>query len=101
MNMKGFFKLVGRFFPNRFRETKEQKALVEQTLLLSQVSYPGLVVAKRSGCFMPINIRNEIPTPKQQNRNKEALKLAQHILEKEVKILSPAILQPIKMIHGK
>jgi guanyl-specific ribonuclease Sa len=94
--MERFFKLVGRFFSNRFRETKEQKALVEQTLLLSQVSYPGLAVATCSGCFMPTGIRNEIQTPKQQNRNEKALKLAQHILEKEVKILSPVILQPIK-----
>jgi hypothetical protein len=39
--MEEIFKLVGRFFPDRFRETKEQKAFVEQTLLLSQVSYPG------------------------------------------------------------
>jgi hypothetical protein len=50
--MEWIFKLVGRFFPNRFRKTKEQKALVEQTLLPSQVSYPGLAVAMCSGCFM-------------------------------------------------
>jgi hypothetical protein len=67
--MEWFFKLVGRFFPNRFRETKKQKALVEQTLLLCQVSYPGLAVAMCSGCFMPTGIRNEIPTLKQQVQN--------------------------------
>ncbi|MDR0681672.1 MAG: hypothetical protein LBG15_07495 [Dysgonamonadaceae bacterium] len=94
--MERIFKLVRGFFPNRFRETKEQKSLAERTLLLSWASYSGLAVAKRSGCFMPTGIRNEIPTPKQQSRNEEALKLAQQILDKEVKILSPAILQAIK-----
>jgi hypothetical protein len=94
-SMERFFKLVGRFFPNRFRETKELESLVEQTLLLGR-TYSGLAVAMCSGCFMPTNMRNEIPTSKQQNRNEEALKLAQHILDKEVKILSPAILQAIK-----
>jgi hypothetical protein len=32
--MERFFKLVRRFFPNRFRETKEQKLLGEWTLPL-------------------------------------------------------------------
>ncbi|MDR0726023.1 MAG: hypothetical protein LBF59_08475 [Prevotellaceae bacterium] len=55
-----------------------------------------LAVAKRSGCFIPTYIRNEIPTSKQQNRNEEALKLARQILDKEIKIFSPATLQAIK-----
>jgi hypothetical protein len=94
--MEWIFKLVGRFFPNIFRETKEQESFVKWTLLLSR-AYPGLAVAMCFGCFMPIDIRNEIPTPKQQSQNKEALKSAQHILDKEVKILSPATtLQAIK-----
>jgi hypothetical protein len=45
---------------------------------------------------MPTDNRNEIPTPKQQNRNEEALKSAQQILDKVVKILSPATLQAVK-----
>ncbi|MDR1583622.1 MAG: hypothetical protein LBS55_10280 [Prevotellaceae bacterium] len=39
--MEGIFKLVGQFFPDKMRETKEQKSLVERTLLLSR-TYPGL-----------------------------------------------------------
>jgi hypothetical protein len=94
-NMEWFFKLVRQFFPDKMRETKEQESLVERTLLLSR-TYPGLAVATCPECFMPIDSRNEIPTPKQQDRNEEALKSAQHILDKKVNILSPAILHAIK-----
>jgi hypothetical protein len=85
--MNSFLKLVRWVFPNRFRETKEQELLVEQTSLLSR-TYPRIAVAMSLGCFMQIDTQNEIPTPKQQNRNNEALKSAQQILEKIVKILS-------------
>ncbi|MDR1582971.1 MAG: hypothetical protein LBS55_06895 [Prevotellaceae bacterium] len=77
------------------RKTKEQESLVERTLLLSR-TYSGLAVAMCSGCFMLTGIRNEISTPKQQSRNEEALNSAQQILDKKVKILSPAILHAIK-----
>jgi hypothetical protein len=45
---------------------------------------------------MPTNIRNEIPTPKQQDRNEEALKSAQQRLDKVVKNPFSATLQAIK-----
>jgi hypothetical protein len=93
--MKLFLKLIRWFFSNRFRETKERESLGEWTLLLSRM-YPRLAVAMCFGCFMLIDSRNEISTPKQQNRNKEALKSAQQILDKVVKNLFPATLQAVK-----
>ncbi|MDR1583621.1 MAG: hypothetical protein LBS55_10275 [Prevotellaceae bacterium] len=93
--MNLFFKLVGWFFPDKIRETKEQESLVERTLLLSR-TYSGLAVATCSECFMPIDSRNEITIPKQQSRNDDALKSAQQIFETKVKILSPATLNAVK-----
>jgi hypothetical protein len=90
MNMKGFFKLGRWFFPDKVKDTKEQESLVERALLLSRM-YPGFAVAICPGCFMKIDSQNEIPTPNQQNRNNEALKSAQKILEENYKNSSPTV----------
>jgi hypothetical protein len=93
--MKLLLNLIRWFFSNRFRETKKRESFGERTLLLSR-TYPRLAVVMSLGCFMLIDSRNEISTPKQQNRNEKALKSAQQILDKVVKILSPATLQAVK-----
>ncbi|MDR1583278.1 MAG: hypothetical protein LBS55_08490 [Prevotellaceae bacterium] len=82
--MEWFFKLIGWFFPDKMRETKEQESPAGRTLLFCRTC-SGLAVAMCPECFMPTGIRNEITIPKQQSRNEEALKLAQQILDKKVK----------------